>query len=398
VLMQGWWLASQPRAVRIYVPVAVALSVLVTAGLSLRSQWDVMVVVHGVAWAALAISSTLVLRRRVLSVPVEQAAQNLCGVWGLSALLIWGWSEALIVSLLVAGLWEEVARRRWERQSKPYAQVALDCGADLLALFVAAVVLGSGQAGWAVQVAAVGSYLVVNCVVVLSAVCMALGISPARFLVSWTTLVMVLTEATVSIGMAAAWRTSHLAAVGLAWSVVAANAGMHYMRLHELASTDARTGLMTAQAWQGAAGRVLTRSDLAILMCDLDHFKALNDSQGHLVGDEVLGRVGDIIKQTLRVGDLACRWGGEEFTIALPGMSLVQGAQVAERLRRAVALGASSATTISMSVGVAAVQTMPMDDAPAALEDAVREADRAMYEAKSAGRDRLAVGRVLSRR
>jgi diguanylate cyclase (GGDEF)-like protein len=155
---------------------------------------------------------------------------------------------------------------------------------------------------------------------------------------------------------------------------------------------------MTAQTWQGAAGRVLTRSDLAILMCDLDHFKALNDSQGHLVGDEVLGRVGDIIKQTLRVGDLACRWGGEEFTVALPGMSLVQGAQVAVRLRRAVALGASSATTISMSVGVAAVQTMPMDDAPAALEDAVREADRAMYEAKSAGRDRVALGRVLSRR
>jgi diguanylate cyclase (GGDEF)-like protein len=394
--MQGWWLASQPRSVRLYVPVAVALAVLAAAWRSVASGWDLAVLAHAGAWALLAVMTSLVLRRRVLAVPVEQAAQNLCGVWALSALLIWGWSEALIVSLLVAGAWEEFARRRWERQSKPYAQVALDCGADLLALAVASLVLGTGPAGWGLQMAAVGSYLLVNCFVVLTVVCVAIRVHPARFLLSWTTLVMVLTEATVSIGMAAAWQTSHLAAIGLAWAVVAASAGMHYMRLHELASTDARTGLMTAQTWQTNVSRMLTRSDVAILMCDLDHFKVLNDSQGHLAGDEVLGRIGQIIRETLRVGDVACRWGGEEFTIALPGMSLGQGAQVAERLRRTVAASALSPYRVSMSIGVSAVSMTPMDDSEVALEQAVREADRAMYVAKDLGRDRVAMGRTLS--
>jgi diguanylate cyclase (GGDEF)-like protein len=394
--MQGWWLASQPRSVRVYVPIAVVLAVLASTWRSLESQWDLAVLGRSGAWALLAIATSLVLRRRVLAVPVEQAAQNLCGVWALSALLIWGWSEALIVSLLVAGAWEEFARRRWERQSKPYAQVALDCGADLLALAVASVVLGTGQSTWGLQIAAVGSYLIVNCVVVLTVVCIAIRVHPARFLLSWTTLVMVLTEATVSIGMAAAWQTSHLAAIGLAWTVVAASGGMHYMRLRELASTDARTGLMTAPTWQTTVSRMLTRSDVAILMCDLDHFKALNDSQGHLAGDEVLARVGEIIRETLRVGDVACRWGGEEFTIALPGMSIGQGAQVAERLRRTVAASTLSRGPVSMSIGVSAVSMTPMDDSEPALEQAVREADRAMYLAKSLGRDRVAMGRALS--
>jgi diguanylate cyclase (GGDEF)-like protein len=394
--MQGWWLASQPRSVRVYVPIAVVLAVLASTWRSLESQWDLAVLGRSGAWALLAIATSLVLRRRVLAVPVEQAAQNLCGVWALSALLIWGWSEALIVSLLVAGAWEEFARRRWERQSKPYAQVALDCGADLLALAVASVVLGTGQSTWGLQIAAVGSYLIVNCVVVLTVVCIAIRVHPARFLLSWTTLVMVLTEATVSIGMAAAWQTSHLAAIGLAWTVVAASGGMHYMRLRELASTDARTGLMTAPTWQTTVSRMLTRSDVAILMCDLDHFKVLNDSQGHLAGDEVLARVGEIIRETLRVGDVACRWGGEEFTIALPGMSIGQGAQVAERLRRTVAASTLSRGPVSMSIGVSAVSMTPMDDSEPALEQAVREADRAMYLAKSLGRDRVAMGRALS--
>ena len=147
---------------------------------------------------------------------------------------------------------------------------------------------------------------------------------------------------------------------------------------------------------QTAVSRVLTRSDVAILMCDLDHFKILNDSQGHLAGDEVLGRIGEIIRETLRVGDLACRWGGEEFTVALPGMSLGQGGQVAERLRRAVAASPLSTGPVSMSIGVSAVGVTPMDDAEAALERAVREADRAMYLAKDAGRDQVALGRTLS--
>jgi diguanylate cyclase (GGDEF)-like protein len=391
-LMQGWWLASQPRAVRIYVPVAVALSVLVALFATLTlAEFTRDVVAHTAIWIGLAVLASLVLRRRVLGVPVEQAAQNLTGVWGLSALLIWGWPEALLVATLVSGIWEELSRRHWERQSKPHAQVALECSSELGALAMAAIVLSHVGGSWTGQALSVSTYLAADCILVLTAVCMAARVSPLAFLLSWTTLVMVLTEATVSIGMAAAWQTSPLAAVGLGWSVVAANAGMHYIRLHEMASTDSRTGLMTAETWRISTERALSRGPVAILMGDLDNFKALNDTRGHLVGDEVLREVGRVIRDTLRIGDMAARWGGEEFTVALPGMTIEHAAQVADRLRRDVATATAATSTVTMSIGVSVVELTPMDDAQDRLEQVLRKADRAMYLAKARGRNQVAV-------
>jgi diguanylate cyclase (GGDEF)-like protein len=326
----------------------------------------------------------------VLGVPVEQAAQDVVGVWGLAALLIWGQAEALLVSALAVGLWTEVARRRWERYSKPWAKVAVDVGGELMAISCAALVLGDGT-GWLAHLAAALTYVVVNSVFVLTVICLAVRTSPLAFLASWTTSVMVFTEVLVSIGMAAAWRTSPPAAVGLAWAVVAANAGMHYMRLHELASTDARTGLMTAQTWEVAVGRVLTRSPVAVLMGDLDHFKALNDKQGHLAGDRVLTVIGRVIAETLRVGDFACRWGGEEFLLALPGMTVAEAGQVADRLR-ALIEASPNVGGITISIGVSSAPSVPMDDAADVLTEAVKQADAAMYRAKAAGRNQVVLG------
>jgi diguanylate cyclase (GGDEF)-like protein len=203
---------------------------------------------------------------------------------------------------------------------------------------------------------------------------------------------MVLTEMLVSVGMAAAWRTSPLAAVGLAWSVVLANAGMHYMRLHELASTDARTGLMTAQTWHAAVSRVLPRTPVALLMGDLDDFKALNDERGHLAGDRILANIGRVIAETLRVGDFACRWGGEEFLLALPGMTVPEAGQVAERLRALIAASPQMAG-VTISIGVSSIPSVPMDDAAEMLTAGVQAADTAMYMAKAEGRNRVVVTR-----
>jgi diguanylate cyclase (GGDEF)-like protein len=298
------------------------------------------------------------------------------------------------VSVLAVGLWTEFARRRWERYSRPWAKVAVDVGGELMALSCAVAVLGGGTS-WVAHMTAAVTYVVVNAAFVLTTVCLAIRRSPWAFLMSWTTLVMVLTEVLVSVGMAAAWRTSPLAAIGLAWAVVSANAGMHYMRLHELASTDARTGLMTAQTWQATVARVLTRSSVAVLMGDLDHFKALNDRHGHLAGDHVLTSVGRLIGETLRVGDLACRWGGEEFLLGLPGMSVEEAEQVGERLRRLIEASAGT-RGVTISIGVSWVPSVPMDDADDVLTQAVKEADAAMYRAKAAGRNRVVAGRVLN--
>jgi diguanylate cyclase (GGDEF)-like protein len=236
------------------------------------------------------------------------------------------------------------------------------------------------------------TYVVVNAAFVLTGVCLAVRKSPLAFVASWTTSVMVLTELLVSVGMAAAWRTSPLAAIGLAWSVVLANAGMHYMRLHELASTDARTGLMTAQTWHAAVSRTLTRVPVAVLMGDLDNFKDLNDRHGHLAGDRVLTVIGRLIAETLRVGDFACRWGGEEFLLALPGMSLQEAGQVGERLRSLIE-ATSGASHITISIGASVAGTTQMDDASDVLTAAVAEADAAMYEAKAQGRNRVVLGK-----
>jgi diguanylate cyclase (GGDEF)-like protein len=389
-LMQGWWLASQPRAVRIYVPVAVAVAVLAAGWVALSAEWTLGVMPRALGWSALAVGTSLVLRRRVLGVPVEQAAQDVVGVWSIAALLIWGPAEALIVSVLAVVLWTELARRRWERYSKPWAKVCIDFSGDLISISCAAIVLGD-HGGWLWHMAAALTYVVVNPIVVLTCVCLAVRKSPLAFLASWTTSVMVLTELLVSVGMAAAWRTSPLAAIGLAWSVVLANAGMHYMRLHELASTDARTGLMTAQTWHAAVSRVLTRTPVALLMGDLDDFKALNDERGHLAGDRVLANIGRLIGETLRVGDLACRWGGEEFLLAFPGMTTTEAGQVAERLRALIA-GSTQMAGVTISIGVSSIPSVPMDDAGDMLTAGVQVADTALYVAKAEGRNRVVVG------
>jgi diguanylate cyclase (GGDEF)-like protein len=385
--MRGWWLATQPRPVRVYVPAAVAVSVLLSSWLAVHSEWSWSVLWHAAGWCLLAVLTSLVLRRRVLGVPVEQAAQDVVGVWSIAALLIWGPGEALLVSLVAVVLWTELARRRWEKFSKPWAKVAIDFAGDLTSISCAAFVLGD-HAGWWWQMAAALTYVLVNPVVVLTAVCLAVRKSPLAFLASWTTSVMVLTEVLVSVGMAAAWHTSPLAAIGLAWAVVLANAGMHYMRLHELASTDARTGLLTAQTWEVAVARVLTRSPVAVLMGDLDHFKALNDEQGHLAGDRVLTVIGRVIAETLRVGDFACRWGGEEFLLALPGMTVAEAGQVADRLR-ALIEASPNVGGITISIGVSSAPSVPMDDAADVLTEAVEQADAAMYRAKAAGRNQV---------
>jgi diguanylate cyclase (GGDEF)-like protein len=92
------------------------------------------------------------------------------------------------------------------------------------------------------------------------------------------------------------------------------------------------------------------------------------------------------------VGDLASRWGGEEFTVALPGMPIQHAVQVAERLRREVAAATTGTCGVTMSVGVSAANLTPLDDVDDVLDQALREADRAMYLAKARGRDQVVMG------
>lgn len=126
------------------------------------------------------------------------------------------------------------------------------------------------------------------------------------------------------------------------------------------------------------------------LMIDIDHFKRLNDRYGHQVGDSVLRAVAEQIAFALRASDTPVRYGGEEFAVLLRRATADQAADVAERIRRAVAamdqemLGVADPVTVSIGVAVA---SGPLTDVPALIE----QADRAMYVAKNRGRNRVAV-------
>ncbi len=161
-------------------------------------------------------------------------------------------------------------------------------------------------------------------------------------------------------------------------------------RLRRSAATDGLTGVANRRAFDETLGREFaraTRADgpLSLVLLDLDHFKALNDTHGHLAGDDVLRAVAECLEREVRVGDTVARYGGEEFAVIMPGLDSDDAVDVAQRLReRVAALPLPVAVTVS-----AGVATYPSHAAePLAL---VRAADRALYASKRDGRDRVSV-------
>jgi two-component system chemotaxis response regulator CheY len=131
---------------------------------------------------------------------------------------------------------------------------------------------------------------------------------------------------------------------------------------------------------------------LSLLMIDLDHFKSVNDNYGHLVGDEALCLVADIISEKKRIYDAAGRWGGEEFIIVLPGANMEEAQGVAERMRSAISNARldtpeGKPVTIHGSFGVVSVDPK----ADISLDTLVGMADQALYRAKQGGGDRVSV-------
>ncbi|HEY8481478.1 MAG TPA: GGDEF domain-containing protein, partial [Spirillospora sp.] len=159
-----------------------------------------------------------------------------------------------------------------------------------------------------------------------------------------------------------------------------------HQQLQAAARTDAKTGLLNAAAWQMEADTELSRAQrthdsVALLLIDIDHFKRVNDTHGHLMGDQVLIGVASTLCHQLRDYDVVGRFGGEEFVVLLPGADTVEACRVAERLRgrvRRLAVPAEEGTiTVTVSVGVALFRTHGQD-----LLELLAAADLALYRAK----------------
>jgi len=132
---------------------------------------------------------------------------------------------------------------------------------------------------------------------------------------------------------------------------------------------------------------------LAVIMCDIDHFKGVNDTHGHLTGDAVIAGVGRALRAGRRRGDAVGRWGGEEFMVLLPGCPLGPAITIAEamcqKIRDLEFPGAKGAFGVTASFGVAAGQIQETDDEGTEVMGLVAAADDRLYAAKSSGRDQV---------
>jgi diguanylate cyclase (GGDEF)-like protein len=175
-------------------------------------------------------------------------------------------------------------------------------------------------------------------------------------------------------------------------------------QLESEAQTDPKTSLGRVDWWRRRTEELLRasrtqREPMAVLLIDIDHFKQVNDKHGHLVGDEALRAVATILRSAIRTKDVIGRFGGEEFVIALPDTDLPDATITADRLRSAVAASPLAAMCagvlddpdldpdtlhLTVSIGVA---VYPSDGQT--VDDLLQRADRAMYAAKAAGRDRV---------
>lgn len=158
-----------------------------------------------------------------------------------------------------------------------------------------------------------------------------------------------------------------------------------------MSETDPLTGVgnrrhFMNRARQAAFEAVSLQTPLCIVLIDIDHFKRLNDSYGHTVGDAALVMVANVCRRGLRAGDVFSRWGGEEFIALLPSASLEAGCLLAERLRASVAEATvvGGPTEVTISLGVA-----ELSSGFETLDEIIETADRRLYVAKQAGRNRV---------
>jgi len=293
-----------------------------------------------------------------------------------------------------------LVQRSHDKSNKPY-RVAFTAAAAVLSVLAGSAVLSAaggteamrgGVLGPAVAVGAVLTYSLGSLVVVLAGMWLTLRPPSVRVMVPDTDTI-VYEVATLGLGILAAEVIVHTLVltpivIGLA---ICLHRSSLVSGLDRSARTDTKTGLLNNTAWNEHATGVLSRSQrdrqpVTVLFLDLDHFKAVNDTHGHLVGDRVLVAVADCLRRELRGHDGLGRYGGEEFVVILDRLTLPEAQLVADRLRNAVlALRVHNGLQVTVSIGLTHEQLHHGAD----LQQLLARADSALYQAKGLGRNRV---------
>jgi two-component system, cell cycle response regulator len=175
-------------------------------------------------------------------------------------------------------------------------------------------------------------------------------------------------------------------------TLVKSREDMRYRATHDSLTDLANRASILSDLRQAMESAALRKNDLSVLLCDIDHFKSINDRFGHLVGDNVLGEVAKRLSRSVRKADIVGRLGGEEFLVVLDGCGVGDLKPCAEQVCTAVG-GTKihyreNVLDVSISIGAATFQGWRGD---MSLEQLLRQADEALYEAKALGRNRVSI-------
>ncbi len=164
-------------------------------------------------------------------------------------------------------------------------------------------------------------------------------------------------------------------------------------KVQRMATIDGLTGLVNHRTFQNGLAKMIARAarqktEVALILCDIDHFKKVNDNYGHPFGDEVLKQVAHVLKEAMRSIDLAARYGGEEFTLVLENATAAGGLKLAERIREEIAalqfFHQDEEVRVTMSFGVSSYPALAPDQTTL-----ISQADKALYDSKEGGRNQV---------
>lgn len=399
--VRGWAFWSIPPAARLFMLLVEGLALAGTTTLLVTRDASHTDLVRFAVLAVLAIGyaeGTARIERLKRYMCSGRVFSNEVSVWICAGMLTVsaGWA-ALLVMLIYGHL---LVQRTRDKSNNPYRVVFTAAAAVLSVLAGSAVLSAAGGAG-AMRGGVIGPLVAVGTVIIYS-----LGSLVVVLAGMWLTLrapsmrsmvpdadTIGYEMATLGLGILAAEVVVH--SLVLTPIVIALAICLHRSSLvsglQRSSRTDTKTGLLNNRAWDEHATGVLSRCQrdgqpVTILFCDLDHFKAVNDVHGHLVGDQVLVAVADCFRRELRGHDGLGRYGGEEFVVILDRLALPEAQAVADRLRTAVAtLCVQDGLRVTVSIGLAHEQLHSGTD----LQQLLTRADSALYRAKASGRNRV---------